>query len=395
MSDVPPAAANPDNSPGTLLNLLPGPCALVDAAGVVRTVNAAWRDYFVNTGQGHPLRESCARLFNWQPQDWQAFEGELNCLLNGELPQISFEALLAEPPERWCSCMLAAHPASGSFVWQLVDVTRWQLSESESLHSYEQLRDAIESISDGFALFDSQDRLVFCNRRYREIYAQSADLMITGRRFEEIMRVGVRRGQYVEAVGREEAFIAEQLAAHQNLQTVEQQLPGARWVRTVERRTADGGIVGIRSDITELRRADELRRESELQAELIRNQSALLAELSTPLLRIGAKVLLLPLVGSVDNQRAARMTESLLQAAAEEGAQVVILDVTGVPVVDTQVASVLIQCARSVRLLGAHMVLTGIRPDVAQTIITLGIDLSDVVTRADLEEGIRYALRRQ
>jgi len=70
----------------------------------------------------------------------------------------------------------------------------------------------------------------------------------------------------------------------------------------------------------------------------------------------------------------------------------VILDITGVPVVDTQVANVLLQCGRAVRLLGARMLLTGIRPDVAQTIVALGIDLGDIVTRADLQDGIRYAL---
>ncbi len=375
-----------------LIELLPEPCALVDAAGVVYAVNAPWRDVFVQTGLGMSLGEACATLFRWASEDWLPVAADLAALLAGELQRSSFEALLDELPERWCACSLARAPMGG-VIWQLADVTRWQLAESEATRLWQQFRDAVESITDGFALFDSDDRLVFCNRRFREIYSLSADQITPGRSFAEIVRAGVERGQYAEAVGREAAFIAERMESHASAEPVEHQLNDGRWVRAVDRPMAGGGIVGIRTDITTLRRAEEFRRQSAEQEATIRAQAVLLAELSTPLLRIGAGALVLPLVGSLDSYRAGRVVETLLHTIEEQRTDLVILDITGVPIVDTQVANVLLQTARAVRLLGARIVLTGIRPDVAQTIVALGVDLGDIITKADLQEGIKYALR--
>jgi rsbT co-antagonist protein RsbR len=121
----------------------------------------------------------------------------------------------------------------------------------------------------------------------------------------------------------------------------------------------------------------------------------MLTELSTPILRISESALVVPLIGTIDSARAVRVVETILEAIAESRAQVLILDITGVPVVDTQTAAVLLRCARAVALLGAELVLTGIRPDVAQTVIALGIEFGDLITRADLQDGIRYALTRR
>ena len=117
------------------------------------------------------------------------------------------------------------------------------------------LLDAVESLPDGFVLYDSDDRLVLCNNRYRAIYRESANAMVRGASFESIIRAGVENGQYPEAAGQEEAWIAERLANHrQSDMSIEQSLPGDRWLRIEERRTRDGGYVGFRVDITELKR---------------------------------------------------------------------------------------------------------------------------------------------
>jgi anti-anti-sigma factor len=382
-----------DGSPQrhSLIELLPEPCAIVTPTGIVSAVNAAWRDVFFQTGLGEGLVEVCRTLFQWEAAGWPLVEGDLRALLAGSSDRVRFEASTAEPPERWSINSLAA--AQGGFVWQLTDVTRWQIAEVESSELAQQFRDAVESTSDGFALYDAADRLVFCNRRYREIYGLSAAMIVPGRAFEEIVRDGALRGQYAAVRGREEAFVAERLAQHRSGEAVEHQLSSGRWVRAVDRRTAKGGIVCIRTDITDQRRAEDLRRQSDEQEVTIRAQAALLAELSTPLLRIAEGALVLPLVGSLDSHRASRVVESLLQAVEAQRTELVILDITGVPLVDTQVANVLLQTARAVSLLGARTVLTGIRPDVAQTIVALGVDLGDIVTRADLQAGIKYALR--
>ena len=119
------------------------------------------------------------------------------------------------------------------------------------------LADAVECLPDGFVLFDKDDRLVICNTRYREIYAKSADLIRPGARFEDLVRWGVERGQYPDALGNEEAWIARRLECHQNPgEPIEQHLPNDIWFRIQERRTSDGGTVGYRLDITNLKRQE-------------------------------------------------------------------------------------------------------------------------------------------
>lgn len=117
--------------------------------------------------------------------------------------------------------------------------------------------DAMESLPNGFVLYDKDDRLVICNQRYREIYAESAKYIVPGATFEEIIRNGVENGQYPDAIGNEEAWIAERLEMHQNPgEPIEQHLPGDTWLRVQERRTSEGGLVGFRFDITELKRQE-------------------------------------------------------------------------------------------------------------------------------------------
>jgi anti-anti-sigma factor len=144
-------------------------------------------------------------------------------------------------------------------------------------------------------------------------------------------------------------------------------------------------------DVTEKRQAEEAIRQAQLHEETISAQQAMLAELSTPLIPIGRQVVVMPLIGALDSARAQQMIETLLQGIASSGVRVAILDITGVAVVDTQIANVLLQAAQAVKLLGAQVVLTGIRPEVAQTLVSLGADLSGIVTRGSLESGITYA----
>jgi anti-anti-sigma regulatory factor len=134
--------------------------------------------------------------------------------------------------------------------------------------------------------------------------------------------------------------------------------------------------------------------QARFQEEVIRLQATALAELSTPLIPISERVVVMPLIGSLDSQRAQQVLDTLLHGIAGSGAQVAILDITGVPVVDTQVANMLIRAAQSVRLLGAQVILTGIRPEVAQTLVGLGTDLGGIITRSSLQSGIAFAADR-
>ncbi len=137
---------------------------------------------------------------------------------------------------------------------------------------------------------------------------------------------------------------------------------------------------------------EERDRLEKLQKEIIDTQRQALRELSTPIVPVLEGVLVLPLVGSIDTGRAQQVMETLLDAVGGHQAEVVIIDVTGVPVVDTGVANHLLQVTRAAALLGAECVLVGISPDVAQTIVSLGVDLSGITTKADLQAGIEHAL---
>jgi PAS domain S-box-containing protein len=150
------------------------------------------------------------------------------------------------------------------------------------------------------------------------------------------------------------------------------------------------GTAVVARDIRE-QRAQELER-ARLQQEIIEAQDLALRELSTPLLAVSDRVVVLPLIGTVDSRRAQQVIETLLEGITASGADTAILDITGVPVVDTQVANALLRAAQAVRLLGAQVVLTGIRPEVAQTLVGMGANLSEIVSRATLQSGIAYAL---
>ncbi|MGB9724522.1 MAG: GAF domain-containing protein [Chloroflexia bacterium] len=134
----------------------------------------------------------------------------------------------------------------------------------------------------------------------------------------------------------------------------------------------------------------ELQETTEAQSRLLH----LIQELATPVVPLQEGVLLMPLVGSIDSARGRQILERLMGEVERERAQVVLVDITGVPVVDTAVAQMLLQAVQAVRLLGGETVLVGIRPEVAQTLVGLGVDLRGIVTRASLREGLAYALGR-
>jgi len=128
--------------------------------------------------------------------------------------------------------------------------------------------------------------------------------------------------------------------------------------------------------------------------QIIQAQAVALRELSSPLIPISDSVLVMPLIGAIDSGRAQHVLETLLAGITSHAAHLVIVDITGVPLIDTQVANALIRTAQAVKLLGAQVVLTGIRPEVAQALVGLGLDLRGIVTRSTLQAGIEYGLRR-
>jgi rsbT co-antagonist protein RsbR len=128
--------------------------------------------------------------------------------------------------------------------------------------------------------------------------------------------------------------------------------------------------------------------------EVISRQQQELLELSTPVVELWEGILALPLIGTLDSARTQVVMESLLQAIVRTGAELAIIDITGVPTVDTLVAQHLLKTVAAARLMGADCIISGIRPQIAQTIVHLGVNLSDVITKATLADAFTLALRK-
>lgn len=128
--------------------------------------------------------------------------------------------------------------------------------------------------------------------------------------------------------------------------------------------------------------------------EIISEQSEQLLELTTPVVKLWEGVLAVPLVGTLDSARTQVVMEKLLESLVETGSQHAIVDITGVLAVDTQVAQHLLKTVMAARLMGAECVISGIRPQIAQTIVSLGIEFGDIVTKATLADALRHALLR-
>lgn len=128
--------------------------------------------------------------------------------------------------------------------------------------------------------------------------------------------------------------------------------------------------------------------------EIIQRQQREMMELSTPVVQLWDNILALPLIGTLDSERTQVVMESLLQKIVETGAAISIIDITGVPTVDTLVAQHLLKTVAAARLMGADCIISGIRPQIAQTIVHLGVDLSEVSTKASLADAFALALKR-
>lgn len=127
--------------------------------------------------------------------------------------------------------------------------------------------------------------------------------------------------------------------------------------------------------------------------EVILRQTDEIAEISTPVIRVWDGILALPIIGTLDSQRTQIVMENLLQEIVETGSSIAILDISGVPAVDSLVAQHLIKTVSATRLMGAECIISGIRPEIAQTVVHLGIDLSSIITKASLASALAYAFK--
>jgi rsbT co-antagonist protein RsbR len=263
--------------------------------------------------------------------------------------------------------------------------------------SFELLQNVIDTLNDPIFVKDLQHRWIACNHAF-------CDLL--GHGYEEI--IGKSDPDYfppdqVAVFWQGDDQVVSSGAVLESEELITQSNGSIRviWTRKFPLKNQQGepiGSFGIITDITEIRRRQEqvarLEDEIKAQVEIIEAQGALLDELSVPVIQVWENILLLPLIGVIESRRAARIMESLLESIGRAAAQIVIIDITGVPVVDTSVAGYLVRAVQASQLLGCQSLLVGISPEIAQTLVGLGVDFSRIITRATLQNGLEYALKR-
>ena len=256
------------------------------------------------------------------------------------------------------------------------------------------LRTLIDHVPGYIYVKDRQGRFVMANQAtIRLLGATSLDQVVGKTDFDFFP--AEHAAQYY--AGEQEIMRTEQALTDHEEPVIDRATDTKRWNLSskVPLRDSEGSVVGLAGmnwDITERKLAEELLRASVVQAEVIQAQAAMLKDLSTPLIPISDHLMVMPLIGPMDSQRMHQVLDTLLTGISKSSVRSVILDITGVPLVDSQVANSLVRAAQGVQLLGTQLVLTGIRPEVAQTMVGLGIDLTNIVTHSTLQAGIAHAV---
>ncbi|MFQ3630356.1 PAS domain S-box protein [Roseiflexus sp.] len=274
----------------------------------------------------------------------------------------------------------AGNPVAVSGMFE--DLTT-ELEREERLRLFEAL---VENAPDAIGVADFKGTIIYANTAYKTLTGYG-DRLIGMNGFDYILEADHETAQKALA------SLAEGKAAFLEVHIRRADgnvLPAAATMYTQLSPRGEAHIIGFLRDISAQKRAEEER--FALQQQVIEAQRAAIRELSTPLIPISETAVIMPLVGAIDSARAQQVIDTLLEGVAEYRAEMAIVDITGVQVVDTQVANALVRAAQAVRLLGAQVILTGIKPQVAQTLVQLGVSLEGIKTTGSLQTGVRLAL---
>jgi len=356
---------------------------------------------------------SCKPLMGYEPEELLGQKG-VNLTHPDDVPlvQKAMAAILAEPSAHttiyrmrakdgrylWVESVATTvrDPKTGAvseIVLSVRDVTARKQAEAAVSESEARVRSLLESLEVGVLVLGSSTEILMSNPKALELLDLTESQLLGKTSFDPHWNVIREDGS---------AFPPE---AHPVPEAIRTRLPVRDVIMGVYRPnrkdrawllvgatphlSPDGSVkqvVCTFTDVTSRKEAED---------ELARARDAMFAEMATPLIPISADVVAMPLVGAIDTRRAKQVLDTLLPGITERRARVAILDITGVRSVDAQVVSALSEAAQAVRLLGAEMVLTGIRPSVAQAMIDLGVSTAGIVTRSTLQSGIAYALAQR
>lgn len=386
---------------GLALESIPFPMNIYRTDGLTVAANTAFLQLF-RTPEDAPAYN----IFDDPSTEQNGFRASFEQARAGETVTVrpnQFDRSRAEAPGEliWYTTTLFPFAAPGgsiSFIGAVYqDVSAQKRVEDERARLTAELAERVKAFQPFYALAENAlDGFVLNGMDQRIFYANRALKTMTG--YNELIGVSIADLLMVEE--------------EQQKETRQALFSTGAWQGEVTYRHADGsafpvqvslllirdeagqplGVASIVRDLREQRRAEEER--AALQEQVIASQQATLRELSTPLIPLTDTVMVMPLVGAINSERAQQIMEVLLEGISLHQAEVVLLDISGVRVVDTQVADALLRVARAVKLLGAQIILTGISSEIAQTIVHLGADMSQISTQADLQAGLRYALGR-
>jgi PAS domain S-box-containing protein len=253
----------------------------------------------------------------------------------------------------------------------------------------------LTSVSIGIMAIASAGRFMFCNEPMRRMFGLTEEHLQRDAQtlFEQM------RDQLVDPESLGTLVNSIRAGEREDWHDTIELRDGRAFELTVRRLRHEGQSLGslwLCRDVTEQRKSQEAQKMSEASLRaVVQEQERLIAtirEIGTPVLPIYNRVLVLPLVGHIESTRSAHLMDALLESIQHHQASVVIIDITGVSLVDTSVANSLIQSTQAAALLGAHCVLVGISAAVSRTIVHLGVDLTQVTTRRDLQAGFAFAL---
>ncbi len=240
--------------------------AILDENGRILAVNRAWRKFaeangteFGSVAGGANYLAVCDAATGLNVEGAAETAANIRAVMQGVCESAELEYQCHSPTEKhWFLCRVRRFPDDGPLrlVVTHEDISQRKLNEAELRRVDSLLRTSIDALNEAFVIYDAQDQLVYCNEKYRKIYAGSAPLMVPGVSFESLIRDGVKNGLYIDAIGREEDWVRERMAAHlAGNGSIVQHHQGGRTLRIDERMTPDGFIVGFRVDITELEQA--------------------------------------------------------------------------------------------------------------------------------------------
>ena len=272
------------------------------------------------------------------------------------------------------------------------DITERRKAEEEIRRSEEQFKRMLENMQDGYFRTDEFGNVSMANPRAAELVGVDWLDDLVGTNVTEVMSSD-EASTLMELMRQKGAVRRFEFEAHRRDGST---IPLEFSAQLVVDENGDVvGFEGVARDIIERRRVEqELKESQEKLRDLVHKLKFSQEELSTPVIQVWDHVLVLPLMGVIDSHRVRKVMDSLLPKIGETQTEVLVLDVTGVAAMDAPVTNQLVRTVQTCRLLGTECVLTGITPEVAQSLIRRGIDMRDIITRRDLQDGLKWALSR-